>query len=136
MRLTFEIPNHPSELAPALDKLESLLLGEGLSRKTADEIRLVAEEGLSNIIRYAHDGEGRNRIQVTLSVERDEIQLELQDDGRPFNPLEMPEPDLSSPIEERPEGGLGIYLMKALTDEAVYARKGDRNVLLLKKNLD
>ena len=59
--------------------------------------------------------------------------LEIRDNGRSFNPLEAPSPILDRPIEERPNGGLGIHLMRSLADEASYVRKGTMNVLVLKK---
>jgi anti-sigma regulatory factor (Ser/Thr protein kinase) len=60
--------------------------------------------------------------------------MEFEDRGREFNPLEIGEPDLDIPLEERKLGGLGIHLVKKMVDEAKYRREGDRNILLLRKD--
>ena len=118
---------------PALNELESLLLNESVPREVVGELRLIAEEGISNIILYAYESGEERRIEVTVSYDGEEVRLELRDDGKPFNPLEAPNPDLDAPLEARPEGGLGIYLMRSLADEMSYARRSGRNVLVLKK---
>ncbi len=118
-----------------LDQLESLLLDERCTEELVGEVRLIAEEAASNIVRYAFDSGEERRIEVTLSCNQTEVKLELRDDGRPFNPLEAPPPDLDRPMEQRPDGGLGVFLMKSLADEASYAREGNTNVLVLTKRL-
>jgi anti-sigma regulatory factor (Ser/Thr protein kinase) len=47
--------------------------------------------------------------------------------------LEVEEPDLETPIENRQLGGLGIHLVKKMVDTATYRREGDKNILLLRK---
>jgi len=59
----------------------------------------------------------------------------VEDDGKPFDPLQAPPPDLSLPLERRPIGGLGIHLIRNLMDEVSYARVGGRNVLKMVKHL-
>lgn len=118
-----------------LDQLESLLFDEKCEGELVGQVRLIAEEAASNIVRYAFESGEEHRIEVTLSCSQTEVKLELRDDGRPFNPLEVPPPDLDRPIEQRPDGGLGVFLMKSLADEASYAREGNTNVLMLTKRL-
>ena len=95
--------------------------------------RLIAEEAISNIICHAYEGSDEHKIEVTLANDSSEIRLELRDNRKPFDPTEMPEPDLSLPIEEQTEGSLGIHLMKTLADEVSYVREGAYNILRLKK---
>lgn len=135
MTHTFELANRISELGPVLDQLESLLLDEKIPNDIVGEVRLLAEEALSNIIQYAYGSEEEGRIEMTLAFDTAEVTLETRDEGKLFNPLEAPPPDLDKPIEEREIGGLGIHLMTSLADEASYARRGHTNVLVLKKRL-
>jgi serine/threonine-protein kinase RsbW len=72
---------------------------------------------------------------VRLDVEPAEVRVEVEDDGRPFNPLEAPDADTTSPLEERPIGALGIHLVRKLTDGLDYKRQADKNLLTLKKKL-
>ncbi|NDB95050.1 MAG: ATP-binding protein [Verrucomicrobia bacterium] len=92
------------------------------------------EEILTNIIKYGFDEEGAHPIHITFRRVEDQIEMEFEDRGREFNPLEIGEPDLDSPIEDRQLGGLGIHLVKKMVDEAKYRREGDRNILLLRKD--
>jgi serine/threonine-protein kinase RsbW len=135
VRKSLELGNRLSDLAAVLDELESLLFREGLRRELVGEVRLIAEEGISNIILYAYESGKVGTIEVTVSYDGDEVKLELRDDGRAFNPLDAPRPDLNAPLEARPEGGLGIYLMRSLTDEMSYSRNGGWNVLMMKKRV-
>jgi anti-sigma regulatory factor (Ser/Thr protein kinase) len=72
-------------------------------------------------------------IHVTFRHVKGHIEMEFEDRGREFNPLEIGEPDLDSPIENRQLGGLGIHLVRKMMDEAKYRREGDRNILMLRK---
>jgi serine/threonine-protein kinase RsbW len=61
--------------------------------------------------------------------------VQIKDDGKPFNPLIAPDPDIKVPIEERKIGGLGIYLVRRLMDELDYTQDSGENVLVMKKHL-
>lgn len=91
------------------------------------------EEILTNIIKYGFDEEGIHPIHVTFRHVSGHIEMEFEDRGREFNPLEIEEPDLDTPIENRQLGGLGIHLVRQMMDEAKYRREGDRNILILRK---
>ena len=57
----------------------------------------------------------------------------MEDDGRPFNPLEKPNPDVTLPLEEREVGGLGIYFVRQFMTDLVYQRAEGKNRIMLKK---
>jgi anti-sigma regulatory factor (Ser/Thr protein kinase) len=118
-----------------LDQLESLLIDEKIPKDTVGEVRLIAEEALSNIIQYAYKSGEERFIEVIVSYDKAEVTLETRDDGQAFNPLEVPPPNLDEPIEARDMGGLGIHLMTSLADETSYARRGPTNILVLKKRV-
>lgn len=98
------------------------------------QVNLVLEELVVNVINYGHRGDPNHEIGIDLAWESDTLTLELVDDAPAFNPLEdNPEPDLTSKLEDRPIGGLGIYLVHQLMDEISYRREGGRNHLTLVK---
>ena len=98
------------------------------------QIKLVLEEIGTNIVKYGYDEEGQQFFQVTLTSETDTLTMEIVDDGKPYDPFpEAPEPDLDSPVPERPIGGLGVYLVQKLMDEATYRREDGRNIVTLIK---
>lgn len=93
----------------------------------------MAEEILTNIAKYAFEPGAMPAAELVLRVTATEALLEFRDLGRPFDPLSQPPPDLDAPLEERSLGGLGLPLVRALVDEARYAREGPANVLRLVK---
>src|SRR5262245_16872036 len=94
----------------------------GFSSEIEGNLGLALEEILVNVIRHGHPEGGKHEIQVRLSRQQDWVIATVEDDGIPFNPLEAPEPDLCSPLETRPIGGLGIHLVKSITDGLEYQR--------------
>jgi anti-sigma regulatory factor (Ser/Thr protein kinase) len=132
MQRSFSLESRLAELGSALDRIERLLAEQIVESDLVAEVRLVAEEGMVNIVRNAYPEE-EGDIEITLSVDVTEVRLVLRDRGRPFNPLEHPAPDLEAAVGERPEGGLGIHIIRSLTDEQIYSREGDENVLVLVK---
>jgi anti-sigma regulatory factor (Ser/Thr protein kinase) len=107
-------------------------------RTTAAELQyfanLAIEEIATNCIKYGYDDAKNHVIEVKLSFSgSDVLVVTVVDDGHPFNPLEAREPDLSVPVEERPIGGLGIYLLRQLCDRMEYVREGGKNRLTLRK---
>jgi anti-sigma regulatory factor (Ser/Thr protein kinase) len=102
-----------------------------LGRKKARGLEVAAEEVLVNICSYAYpDTAGM----VTIRCCRPDdtcLAVEIIDKGAPFNPLQAPDPDLDLSLEERPVGGLGIFMARQLTDEIRYDRKDGCNILTL-----
>jgi anti-sigma regulatory factor (Ser/Thr protein kinase) len=95
---------------------------------------LILEEAVTNVINYAFaDLPPPHMIRVKLDIAIERIVAEVVDNGRAFDPLARPEPDLSRPIEERDPGGLGILLMRRMTDRIEYRRSNGDNRLLLEK---
>jgi len=93
------------------------------------EIELALEEILVNIFSYAYP-DATGDVTVTCRVEDGpRLILEIFDTGIPFNILDVPDPNLTAGIHERQIGGLGVYFIKMMADEAWYRREGDRNVL-------
>jgi sigma-B regulation protein RsbU (phosphoserine phosphatase) len=105
----------------------------GLSDKVMHDLNLALEEILTNIITYGYTDSREHEIGVRLNVRPGEVKAAVEDDGRPFNPLEAPEPDTTKSVEERTIGGLGIHLVRKLTDGLDYKRQADRNILTIRK---
>jgi len=97
------------------------------------EVNLALEELLTNVISYAYDDDKEHDIILRLRFADGEMTAEIEDEGRPFNPLDRAEPDTSLPIEDRPIGGLGIYLARKFMTDVAYHREQGRNRLVLKK---
>lgn len=83
-------------------------------------MRLAVEEVCINLIRYGYKDMAPGPIGLLLESEPGEIRLTIRDRARPFDPSQAPTPDLTSDIEERPIGGLGLFLIKQFIDEIDY----------------
>ena len=98
------------------------------------KIELSIEEAVENVVQYAYEG-GIGWLEAGTSLDDQSLILtiELRDAGVPFNPLEKADPDITLAAEERPVGGLGIYLCKQMMDNIEYHYKDGNNILTMKK---
>jgi anti-sigma regulatory factor (Ser/Thr protein kinase) len=122
--------------ADAMRELEGFVAAfateRGIDDGDAARIGILLEELLTNLVKYGYpDGATPGLADIGLDLDGNRLTIEFADDGRAFNPLAQPAPDLDLPLEDRQEGGLGIHILRALTEEAHYTRRHDRNVVRL-----
>jgi len=98
-------------------------------------VNLVLDEVLTNIITYGFEHDGEHEISIRLAPAADALEIEVTDEARAFNPLELPAADTSSALEERAVGGLGVHLVRRLMDTLEYQRIGGKNILVLRKKI-
>jgi serine/threonine-protein kinase RsbW len=130
------VANDISEVDRLLRSVSQFCGEHGLSSEIEGDLSLALEEIVVNVILYGHPEGGKHEILVWLSLEKNYVIATVEDDGVPFNPLEAPEPDLDSPIETRPIGGLGIHLVRNITHGLEYRRIEGRNRLVIRKHLE
>jgi anti-sigma regulatory factor (Ser/Thr protein kinase) len=133
-RATYAITNDPAAIPTFLGQLEIFLAHHGLSDMVGVDIAL--DELLTNAISYAFADGRAHEILVELAFEDRELAIEMRDDGTPFNPLDIPPPDLSEDLETRGIGGLGMHFVRTVMDDIAYSRAAGWNVLSLKKRAD
>ncbi len=126
-------------LPAKLENLEKMFafLREGASKqgfdaKMTSRIQLACEEALVNVINYAYPDKNGN-LEITYDNRESGLQIEIIDNGIAFDPLSLPDPDITAPMEERRIGGLGIFMMKKIMDCVTYRRDAERNILTLVK---
>ena len=105
----------------------------GLDDDAIYQVQLAVDEACTNIIEHAYGGEGRGEIECTCRIEPDGLTMTLRDDGNPFDPSSVPDPDTDAELEDRQMGGLGVYLMRKLMDEVHFECTDSGNVLTLVK---
>lgn len=95
------------------------------------QVKLILEEMALNVINYG-GVEGDDPIDIVLKTEDDTVTIEIRDVGQPFDPIkDAPTPDLSLALEDRPIGGLGLYLVRTMVDEMHYEWHDGHNHLTL-----
>jgi len=128
--------NDLSEIAKLQREIENFGQKCSLSSKTLFELNLILEEVLANLISYAYGDNQRHEIVVRADLRDGELVIEVEDDGRPFNPLQSPPPDLEAPLEQRNVGGLGLHLVRELTSSIEYSRRKGKNHLVMRKKTE
>jgi anti-sigma regulatory factor (Ser/Thr protein kinase) len=131
--LEITLKNDLAELARVSQRLNEFGAHQRLGAQVLHDLNLALEEILANIISYGYADSREHEITVSLDAQPGEVRVDVEDDGRPFNPLESPEPYSGDSLDDRPVGGLGIHLVRALMDGLEYRRQGDRNLLTMKK---
>lgn len=100
------------------------------------KVRLSIEEAVENVVNYAYqDGIGWLEASTRLDTDGITLIIELRDAGSPFNPLQKPDPDVTLPAEERPIGGLGIFICKQMMDNIEYRYAEGNNILTMTKKI-
>ena len=127
--------NRRPEIARAQDELERFATRHALPNRPLHDVQLAMEEHLTNVVNHAYQDEQEHRIKVRFMFKRPELRIEVEDDGRPFNPLEHPTPDLSVPLDQRPVGGVGVHMMRKSLDGLEYRREKERNILVMVKRI-
>jgi len=132
-RTTFR--NRMGDLESFQEAFAAFLEAHGVPEEAREEIRLICEEVLVNVISYAYDDDAEHTIEVLASATAEAIAIEFRDHGRPFDPLQVPTPDLNLPPADRPIGGLGIHLVRSLADRVEYRRQDGANLLRVERVL-
>jgi serine/threonine-protein kinase RsbW len=92
----------------------------GFSEKEIYSLQLAADEAASNIIEHAYAGISNASLDVTCDINNDILTITMRDNGKPFDPSKVKQPNLKADLSERQIGGLGMYLMRKLMDDVRY----------------
>ncbi len=126
-QLALTVANRVEELARIAAAVEELAEQENWPPDFLFKVNLVLEEFGINIMNYGYDDDGHD-FQIKLTAEADTVTIEFIDDGKPFNPLEdNPEADTETNVDDRPIGGLGLFLIKEMTEDFSYRWEDSRN---------
>jgi anti-sigma regulatory factor (Ser/Thr protein kinase) len=133
--MTIVVRNDLTELERVGQAVAAFWTENGLPAELEGDVNLALEEMLSNVMLHGYPDGMEHEITVTLDRDGGALRVSIEDDGLAFNPLEAPAADLSGPLEQRPIGGLGIFLVRNLMDKLEYARRSERNLLVMTKRL-
>jgi serine/threonine-protein kinase RsbW len=131
---TLEINAVRENYAFLVEAIEAFLAAEHVDREDAAAILVASEEVFINIVDH---GYGQNGGTLTLRLSRagGRVRMTYIDAGVPFNPLELPAPDIDLPLDRRRAGGLGLMIVRKLMDSVAYERRDGKNHLTLVKTV-
>lgn len=115
-----------------LGSVETTLHNWDISQKICHKVQIVVDELYSNIVLYS----GAENVTVLIQNGEKHVVLALEDDGKPYDPTKEENPDINLGLEDRKIGGLGIFMVKKLTEEMKYTYEDKKNrveVMFLKE---
>ena len=107
-------------IARVSDFFDSCLEELAIPMRVGYSVKVVVDEVYSNIVHYS----GARNAQILFRNDAQSITLLFEDDGKPYNPLEAEEPDVTAGIEDRKIGGLGLFMVKKMAESVSYAYTG------------
>jgi len=113
-------PGEYKSLSEISDFVINRALISGFLANDIYSIQIAVDEACSNIIDHAYGKEDLGYIELQVEEIENGLRITIRDDGDPFDPEEIPDPVLDSPLEERRERGLGLFIMRKLMDEVTY----------------
>jgi len=125
----------PVERKRLLEALQTFARAHNLPAPVVQAADLALEEHLTNIINHGYTDTRPHRVSVRFALEQGFLVIEVEDNGKAFNPLEAPKVDTSLPLDEKPIGGLGVHLIRSVMDELQYRHYPNKNVLRMRKRL-
>ncbi|NJC98805.1 MAG: ATP-binding protein [Anaerolineae bacterium] len=100
---------------------------------TEFELKLAVDEACANIIEHGYKGMDPGSIILSFRIESDRILVQITDFGHVFEPAEAPKPDIEAALEDRPLGGMGLFLIYKTMDNIDYQTSEDGNILTFTK---
>lgn len=128
----FQYHSHIQEIPRIRKDLEFLKNEWVISDSEIRQILVIIEELFSNIIRYAFEDKQEHIIDIKLDYSDSQIEIEIIDDGIPFNPLEYELGAMTDPASSD-AGGMGLTLIRAFSSKVSYQRNSGRNHLKITK---
>ena len=114
--------------------LEQAVLALGGSDDDAGDLVLAVNEAVTNVLLHGYNSRP-GPVSICVEVENDDLRVILADSAPPFDPTRVPPPDIFLPLEDRPLGGLGVHMMRQLTDALIYRALPDGNELIFVKRV-
>lgn len=130
------LQNEVAEISKLAIFIEELGEEFGLLPELVFNLNLVLEEAVSNVILYAYPKEEHQTISLIARKKDNQLIFVLTDSGKEFDPTQAPDADITLSAEDRPIGGLGIFLIRQIMNTVEYQRIEGKNVLTLGKELE
>lgn len=112
--------------------IEDFFTHTGIDKNLQLKLLTACEEVIINVLKYAYPKD-KGDLEITVSDNTDSIEFIFEDSGVQFNPLEHAEADVDKEINDREQGGLGIFMVKKMMDEVTYKNVDNKNILTIKK---
>jgi serine/threonine-protein kinase RsbW len=121
-------------LAQVCDLVEQSAKEAGLGKVESEHCQLAVDEACTNIIEHGYGGEDLGAIDILCETHAGELVITVHDHAKPFDPSEVPPPNLNVTLDELKVGGLGLYFMRQVMDAVEFSYEDGGNKLVLVKH--
>ena len=131
-----KVPGRYENLVELSEYIRQAAQEAGLDDFAVYSVETAVEEACTNIIEHAYGGEGKGEIQCKCQVSDEGLTIYLHDQGKPFDPKSIEEPDIHAPLKKRKSNGLGLYIMRQWMDDVKFdfdARHGNTLTMVKRK---
>ena len=133
--LSLQIINNRPEIRNLRNRFDSYAEDNEIPTKVIHDVQLALDEVVTNIVEYGYDDDDKLFIDIKFILNEQSLKIIIIDDANPYNILDKENPDTSLSFDDKPIGGLGIYLVKHLMTNIDYDYRDGKNHLLLTKSL-
>ena len=130
------LPNDIATIPQLNEFIDTVAEEVGLDMSLTMSLNLALEEAVVNVMDYAYSEGQRGDVDIEVTADQQWLTFVISDPGIAFDPTAKEDVDTTLSAEERPIGGLGIFLVRQLMDVIDYKREGNKNVLTLRKKRD
>ena len=134
MELLLQLSNNRPEIRNLRNRFDIFAKDNELPNKVIRDVQLALDEVVTNIVEYGYDDDDKHLIDIKFILNEQSLKIIIIDDSKPYNILDKKDPDTSLSLDEKPIGGLGIYLVKRLMTNIDYDYRDGKNHLLLTKS--
>ena len=132
LKRSLTLPNDVQTIPQLAEFVEGVGEELGFDMEDTMGLNLALEEAVVNVMTYAYP---KGTVQIDAEANNQRLKLVITDQGSPFDPTAKEDADITLSVEDRPIGGLGIFLVRQLMDSIYYERVNGSNVLTLRKKL-
>ena len=129
------LPNDIETIPQLNEFIDSVAEEVGLEMSLTMSLNLALEEAVVNVMEYAYPEGQKGDVEIEVTADQQWMTFVITDTGIAFDPTMKEDADTTLSAEERPIGGLGIFLVRQLMDVIDYKRQDNKNVLTLRKKL-
>lgn len=125
------IPSDPSVGSPLVNELIDAMLAREWSAAEQFRVQLAYEEAIMNAIRHGNRNDAKKMVTVEFECDQQTVTIRIEDEGKGFNPSEVPDPTTEELLEV--PGGRGVLLISEIMSEVEYNDKGNAVTMIKKK---
>lgn len=127
--------NDIQQIPQLADFIGRITAESGIDQSLSLSLNLALEEAVTNVILYAYPEGADGLVDIEAIIRDTQLDFIVSDSGKPFDPTQVQEADVTLGVDDRPIGGLGVFLVRSIMDSVSYERKDGKNVLYMTKKL-